>query len=196
MALHVARSRIAACSSTDMSQGRTRSNKRLRLRSRSSPPDEDRRRSPLRNRRRPARLHSPARRLLPVPPAHPRSLVLGYSPALGEVGTLVPALLPVFPTAPGLRPRRLRPAATVERARPGRPPRRLPGLPPGPPTSRHSTEAGRRATPALPRAPKQSRWNNQLPRSWPIRLGVASSPRRARFQSSSEPDAPHTISLV
>ena len=53
-----------------------------RLRSRSSPPDEDRRRSPPRNRRRPARRHCPARRLLPVPAARPRPLVLGYSPAL------------------------------------------------------------------------------------------------------------------
>ena len=40
----------------------------------------------------------------------PRSLVLGYIPALGEVGTLVPDLLPVFLTAPGRRPRRPRPA--------------------------------------------------------------------------------------
>ena len=118
MALHVARSRSAACSSTDMSQGRTWSapaaqqwtfgtsassrvtttrdvfsprlvgvasslpdfsfqeslqavTERLRLRSRSSPPDEDRRRSPPRNRRR----HRPARRLLPVPAARPRPLV-------------------------------------------------------------------------------------------------------------------------
>ena len=144
MALHVTRLRNAACSSTDMSQGRTWSNERLRLRSRSSPPDEDRRRSPPRNRRRPARRHRPARRLLPVPAARPRPLVLGYSPTLGEVGTLVPALLPVFPTAPGRRPRRPRPAAAAERARPGRPHHRLPGPPPGQPTRRHSTEAGPR----------------------------------------------------
>ena len=129
MALHVARSRSAECSSTDMSQGRTWSapaaqqrtlgtsassrvtttrdvfsprlvgvasslpdfsfqeslqavTERLRLRSRSSPPDEDRRRSPPRNLMLPAMRHRPARRLLPVPAARPRPLVLGYSPAL------------------------------------------------------------------------------------------------------------------
>ncbi len=113
---------------------------------------------------------------------------LGYRPALGEVGTLVPALLSVFPTAPGRRPRRPRPAAAAERARPGRPPRRLPGPPPRPPARRHSTEAGRRATPARPRAPKPSRWNDQRPRSWPLCLGAAYSPRRARLQSAAEPD--------
>jgi hypothetical protein len=104
------------------------STERLRLRSRSSPPGEDRRRSPLRNRMRPARRHRPASRLLPVPAARPRPLVLGY--ALGEVGT-------------------------------------------------------------RPRAPKPSRWNDQRPRSWPLRLGAASRPRRARSQSAAEPDAPH-----
>jgi hypothetical protein len=61
------------------------------------------------------------------------------------------------------------------------------------PRPRPATEAGRRATPARPRAPKPSRWNDQLPRSWPLRLGAASSPRRARLQSAAEPDAPHTI---
>ncbi len=49
-------------------------------------------------------------------------------------------------------------------------------------------------TPALLCAPKQSRWNDQRPRSWPLRLGAASSHRRARSQSAAEPDAPHTIS--
>ena len=74
--------------------------------------------------------HHRTRRLLPVPAAPPRPLVLGYGPALGEVGTLVPDLLPVFLTAPGRRPRRPRPAAAAERARPDRPPRRPPGPPP------------------------------------------------------------------
>ena len=38
--------------------------------------------------------------------------------------------------------------------------------------------------------PKPSRWNDQRPRSWPLGLGAASSPRRARSQSAAEPDAP------
>ena len=40
-------------------------------------------------------------------------------------------------------------------------------------------EAGRRATPARPRAPKPSRRNDQRPRSRPPRPGAAPSPRRA-----------------
>ena len=80
--------------------------------------------SPPRNRRRPA---TAPRAGYPVPDARPRPLVLGYGPALGEVGTLVPDQLPAFPTAPRRRPRRPRPA---ERARPGSPPRRLPGQTP------------------------------------------------------------------
>ena len=48
------------------------------------------------------------------------------------------------------------------------------------PTRRHPTEAGRRAIPAWPRAPKPSRWGDQRPRSWSPRLGASPSPRRAR----------------
>ena len=53
-----------------------------RLRSRSSPPDEDRGRSSPRNRRRPARQHRPARRPPPAPAARPRPSAPGYSLAL------------------------------------------------------------------------------------------------------------------
>jgi hypothetical protein len=118
---------------------------------------------------------------------------------------------------PGLRPRPLgswnpctRPAvhlsdgpraptpATVARRRgracpPGQTPASPPGTAPVPLTRRHSTEAGLQATPARPRAPKPSQWNDQRSRSWPLRLGAASSPRRARSQSDAESDAPHTI---
>ena len=134
--------------------------------------------------------HHRTRRLLPVPAAPPRPLVLGYGPALGEVGTLVPDLLSAFPTAPGRRPRSPRPAATAERARPGRPQRRLLG-----PTQVHlpANIRQRQATPERPRAPKQSRSNYQRPRSWPLRLGAASSLRRARSQGAAKPDDPHTI---
>jgi len=55
------------------------------------------------------------------------------------------------------------------------------------PTRRHPTEAGLRATPAWPRAPKPSRWDDQRPRSWSPRLGEAPSPRRARSRSAAEP---------
>ena len=68
-----------------------------------------------------------------------------------------------------------------------------PGTSPGPSTRRHPTEAVRRVTPARPRATKPSRGIDQLPRSWPLRLRAASSPSRARSQSATEPDAPHTI---
>ena len=47
----------------------------LRLSSRSSSPDEGRRRSPLRNRRRPSRRHRLVRRLLSAPAARSRPLV-------------------------------------------------------------------------------------------------------------------------
>ena len=46
--------------------------------------------------------------------------------------------------------------------------RRRGRAPPGPPTRHHSTEAGLRATPAPPRAPKPSLWNDQRTRSWPL----------------------------
>jgi len=52
---------------------------------------------------------------------------------------------------------------------------------------RHPTEAGRRATPAWPRAPKPSQWDDQLPRSWSPRLGAAPSPRCVRSRSDAEP---------
>jgi hypothetical protein len=48
-------------------------------------------------------------------------------------------------------------------------------------------EAGRRATPARPRAPSPSRWNDQRPSSCPPRLGADSIPRRARSQSDTTP---------
>jgi len=51
-------------------------------------------------------------------------------------------------------------------------------------------EAGRRATPARPRAPNPSRQNGQRPRCRPPRPGAASSPRRARPQSAPVPAAP------
>ena len=135
-------------------------NERLRLRSCSSPPDEDRRRSQPRNRRRPARRHRPARRLLPVPDARPRPLVLGYGPVLGEVGTLVPSLLSSFPTDPPT-PRAPTPASAARlRGRaspPGQTPEPPPGTAPGPSTRRHSTEGGRQVTPVRPCPAKPSR---------------------------------------
>ena len=159
-------------------------NERLRLRSRSSPPDEDRRRSPPRNRRR----HRPARRLLPVPAARPRPLVLGY---VRPWGSWNPCTRPAARLSDG--PRAPTPAPAARRrgraCPPGQTPAPPPGTAPGPPTRRHSTEAGRRATPARPCASKPSRWNDQRSRSWPLRLGAASSPRRARSQSAAEPDA-------
>ena len=57
------------------------------------------------------------------------------------------------------------------------------------PTRRHPTEAGRRAIPAWPRAPKPSRWGDQRPRSWSLRLGASPSPRLARPRSAAEPAA-------
>ena len=61
--------------------------------------------------------------------------------------------------------------------------------PPPPPTEiRRIYEADRRATPARPRAPKPSRWNDQRPRSRPPPPGAAPSPRRDRPQSVTEPD--------
>ena len=112
------------------------STERLRLRSRSSPRDEEREccllvlnlvsstlpciRQPIDVGRRRATAGDTAPRAgyCPSPPRAPGpwSWSTGYSPALWEVGTLVPALLPVLPTTPGLRPRRPRPAAAVERA--------------------------------------------------------------------------------
>ena len=53
-----------------------------RLRSRSSPPDEDRGRSSPRNRRWPAMRHRPARRPPPAPAARSRPSAPGYSPPL------------------------------------------------------------------------------------------------------------------
>jgi hypothetical protein len=54
--------------------------------------------------------------------------------------------------------------------------------------SRSPLEEGRRATPARPRAPNPSQWNDRRPHSWPPRLAAASSPRRrARSQSASTP---------
>ena len=53
-----------------------------RLRSRSSPPDEDHGRSSLRSRRRPARRQRPSRRPPPAPAARPRPSAPGYSLAL------------------------------------------------------------------------------------------------------------------
>jgi hypothetical protein len=66
---------------------------------------------------------------------------------------------------------RTRPAA-LRRCR-ACPPGQTPVTPPGIATyPHHSTEAGRQATPARPRAPKPSQWNDQLPRSWSQRLGL------------------------
>ena len=106
---------------------------------------------------------------------------------LGKLELLYQPCCPPFRRPPGADPgARGRPSVPA-RADPAPPP----GTAPGPPTRRHSTEAGLQATPARPRAPKPSRWNDQRPRSWPLRLGAASSPRRARSQSPAEPDAPH-----
>jgi hypothetical protein len=94
-------------------------------------------------------------------------------------------------------PRAPTPASAARRrgraSPPGQTPAPPPGTAPGPSTRRHSTEAGRRVTPARPHAEKPSRRNCQRPRGWPLRLRAASSPRRARSQSAAEPDAPHTI---
>ena len=84
------------------------------------------------------------------------------------------------------RPPRRPPPAPAARPRPP-----APGYSPalhGPPTGKH--EAGRRATPARPRAPNPSRRNGQRPRCRPPRPGAASSPRRARPQSAPVPAAP------
>jgi hypothetical protein len=56
------------------------------------------------------------------------------------------------------------------------------------PTRRHPTEACRQATPAWPRAPKPSGWDDQRPRRWSPRLGAAPNPRRARSRSAAERD--------
>ena len=153
--------------SKHMSQGRTWSTKRLRLSWRSSPPNEDHRRSPPRNRRRPAMRYHPTRRLLPVPAAQPRLLVLGYGPALG--GSWNPCTRPAARLSDG--PRAPTPAPAARRrgraCPPAQTPAPPPGTSPGPPTRRHSTEARLRATPARPRTPKPSRWDDQRPLSWP-----------------------------
>ena len=50
-------------------------------------------------------------------------------------------------------------------------------------------DRGRPASdPARPRAPKPSLWDDQRPRSRPLRPGAAPSPRRARPRSVAEPD--------
>ena len=110
---------VASARSTDAGRRRrparwTRLCASNRLRSRSSPPDEDHGRSSLRSRRRPARRQRPSRRPPSVPAARPRPSAPGYSLALH-----------------------------------------------GPPTG---NEAGRRATPARPRAPNPSRRDGQRPR--------------------------------
>ena len=150
-----------------------------------------RRRSSPRNRRR----HRPARRLLPVPAARPRPLVLVYRLQPRPLGSWNPCTRPAVHLSDG--PRAPTPATVARRRGRACPPGQTPASPPGtapvPLTRRHSTEAGLQATPARPRAPKPSQWNDQLSRSWPLRLGAASSPRRARSQSDAESDAPHTI---
>ena len=137
---------VASARSTDAGRRRrparwTRLSASNRLRSRSSPPDEDHGRSSLCSRRRPARRQRPSRRPPPTPAARPRPSAPGYSLALQ-----------------------------------------------GPPTGKN--EAGRRATPARPRAPNPSRQNGQRPRCRPPRPGAASSPRRARPQSAFVPAVP------
>jgi hypothetical protein len=86
------------------------------------------------------------------------------------------------------------PGASGPLPRPSVPARADPRAPSRGPPPAHRPAAIRRATPAQPCAPKPSRWNDQRPRSLQLRLGAASSPRRARSQSAAEPDAPHTFS--
>ena len=77
---------VASARSTDAGRRRrprwTRLSSSNRLRSRSSPPDEDRGRSSPRNRRRPARRHRPGRRSPSAPAARSRPSAPGYRPAL------------------------------------------------------------------------------------------------------------------
>jgi hypothetical protein len=87
------------------------------------------------------------------------------------------------------RPSRRPPPAPAARPRPSAPGYSLALH--GPPTGKH--EAGRRATPARPRAPNPSRRNDQRPRCRPPRTGAASSPRRARPQSAFVPAVPMRI---
>jgi len=145
--------------------------------------------SPPRNRRRPAKATPPRAQVTARPRHAPQALGPGLRPSpwgSWNSCTSPAARLSDDPQAPT-------PAPAAGRAcPPGQSPAPTPGTDPGPPTCRHSTEAGLQATPARPRAPKPSRWNDQRPRSWPLRLGAASSPRRAPLRAPPS-RTPHTV---
>jgi len=103
---------------------------------------------------------------------------------LGKLEPLYPSCCPLSQRPPRRAPTPVYTARRHSRASPpGQTLTPPPGTVPGPSTCLHSTEAGLRANPELPRAAKPSRRNDQRPRSWPPLIRAA-SPRRACSQNA------------